>query len=101
MEWIQMNEPGVAASVGTLAKTSDGTLYAVMGYESIYKLPTGKEEKAIGSLLTKNFYRKRPREPFLLLNTTERSILFHLMSCLLQLMRVKLGIPSVRVQRDM
>ena len=42
MEWIQMNEPGVAASVGTLAKTSDGALYAVMGYESIYKLPTGK-----------------------------------------------------------
>ncbi|MDE0089573.1 MAG: sigma-70 family RNA polymerase sigma factor [Candidatus Poribacteria bacterium] len=42
MEWIQMNEPGVAASVGTLAKTSNGTLYAVMGYESIYKLPTGE-----------------------------------------------------------
>ena len=40
MEWIQMNEPGVAASVGTLSKTSDGTLYAVMGYENIYKLPT-------------------------------------------------------------
>ena len=44
MQWIQMNEPGVAASVGTLAKTSDGTLYAVMGYESIYKLPANENE---------------------------------------------------------
>ena len=44
MQWIQMNEPGVAASVGTLAKTSDGTLYAVMGYEDIYKLPAGENE---------------------------------------------------------
>ena len=44
MEWIQMNEPGVAASVGTLSKTSDGTLYAVMGYENIYKLPADKNE---------------------------------------------------------
>ena len=44
MEWIQMNEPGVAASVGTLAKTSDGTLYAVMGYENIYKLPAGEND---------------------------------------------------------
>lgn len=42
MEWIQMNEPGVAAPVSTLDKTSDGALYAVMGYESIYKLPTGE-----------------------------------------------------------
>lgn len=44
MQWIQMNEPGVAASVGTLAKTSDGTIYAVMGYENIYKLPADKNE---------------------------------------------------------
>ncbi len=44
MEWIQVNEPGVAAAVGTLAKTSDGTLYAVMGYENIYKLPADKNE---------------------------------------------------------
>lgn len=44
MQWIQMNEPGVAASVGTLTKTSDGTLYAVMGYENIYKLPVGENE---------------------------------------------------------
>ena len=44
MEWIQMNEPGVAAPVGTLTKTSDGSLYAVTGYENIYKLPAGKSE---------------------------------------------------------
>ncbi len=44
MKWIQMNEPGVAVPVGTLSKTSDGTLYAVMGYENIYKLPFGENE---------------------------------------------------------
>ena len=44
MKWIQMNEPGVAVPVGTLAKTSDGSLYAVMGYENIYKLPAGENE---------------------------------------------------------
>ena len=44
MKWIQMNEPGVAAPVGTLTKTSDGTLYAVTGYENIYKLPTDENE---------------------------------------------------------
>ena len=44
MQWIQMNEPGVAASVGTLTKTSDRTVYAVMGYENIYKLPFGENE---------------------------------------------------------
>ena len=44
MEWIQMNEPGIAASVITLAKTSDKTLYAVIGYNSIYKLPADKKE---------------------------------------------------------
>ena len=43
-KWIQMNEPGVAVPVGTLTKTSDGTLYAVMGYENIYKLPVGENE---------------------------------------------------------
>ncbi len=42
MQWIQMNEPGVVASVGTLSVTSDKTLYAVVGYKSIYRLPTGK-----------------------------------------------------------
>ena len=44
MKWIQMNEPGVAAPVGALTKTSDGTLYAVMGYENIYKLPIDENE---------------------------------------------------------
>ena len=44
MKWIQMNEPGVAVPVGTLSKTSDGTLYAVMGYENIYKLPADENE---------------------------------------------------------
>ena len=44
MNWTQMNEPGVAASVRTLTKTSDNTLYAVMGYENIYKLPAGENE---------------------------------------------------------
>ena len=44
MEWIQMNEPGVGAPVGTLTKTSDGSLYAVTGYEDIYKLPVGENE---------------------------------------------------------
>ena len=44
MKWIQMNEPGVAVPVGTLTKTSDGSLYAVMGYENIYKLPAGENE---------------------------------------------------------
>jgi len=44
MAWIQMNEPGVAAPVGTLTKTSGGSLYAVTGYENIYKLPAGENE---------------------------------------------------------
>ena len=44
MKWIQMNEPGVAAPVGTLTKTSDGSLYAVTGYENIYKLLAGENE---------------------------------------------------------
>ena len=44
IEWIQMNEPGVGAPVGTLTKTSDGLLYAVTGYEHIYKLPAGENE---------------------------------------------------------
>ncbi len=44
MEWIQMNEPGVAASVGTLAKTSDGTVFAVLGYKNIYKLLADENE---------------------------------------------------------
>ena len=44
MNWTQVNEPGVAVPVGTLTKTSDRMLYAVMGYENIYKLPFGEDE---------------------------------------------------------
>ena len=44
MNWTQVNEPGVAVPVGTLTKTSDRILYAVMGYENIYKLPFGENE---------------------------------------------------------
>ena len=44
MQWIQMNEPGVASTVSTLSKTLDGTIYAVMGYKDIYKLPANENE---------------------------------------------------------
>ena len=44
VKWTQTDEPGVAASVGTLTKTSDNALYAVMGHESIYKLPMGEND---------------------------------------------------------
>ena len=43
MNWIQMNEPGTRHVVKTLSVTSDKTLYAVIGDESIYKLPAGEE----------------------------------------------------------
>ena len=43
MNWIQMNEPGTRHAVNTLSVTSDKTLYAVIGDESIYKLPAGEE----------------------------------------------------------
>jgi len=43
MNWIQMNEPGTRHVVNTLSGTSDKTLYAVIGDESIYKLPAGEE----------------------------------------------------------
>ena len=43
MNWIQMNEPGTRHVVNTLSVTSDKTLYAVIGSESIYKLPVGEE----------------------------------------------------------
>ena len=43
MNWIQMNEPGTRHVVNTLSVTSDKTLYAVIGNESIYKLPIGEE----------------------------------------------------------
>ena len=44
VKWTQTDEPGVAASVGTLTKASDNALYAVMGHESIYKLPMGEND---------------------------------------------------------
>ena len=56
MKWIQMNEPGVAASVGTLTKTSDNILYAVMGYEDIYKLPMDENE---WQLVNTDFLRQK------------------------------------------
>ena len=56
MQWIQMNEPGVAASVGTLSITSDGTIYAVMGYESIYKLSEGENN---WQLVNEEFLRQK------------------------------------------
>ena len=43
MKWTQVNEPGVAGSVGTLSITSENTLYVVVEDESIYKLPMGEE----------------------------------------------------------
>ena len=43
MTWTQVNEPGVAGSVGTLSATSEKTLYVVVEDESIYKLPMGEE----------------------------------------------------------
>ncbi len=43
MNWIQMNEPGTRHVVNTLSVTSDKTLYAVIGDESIYKLPAREE----------------------------------------------------------
>ena len=58
MQWIQMNEPGVAAAVGTLAKTSDGTVYAVMGYENIYKLPANENE---WQLVNSDFLRQETK----------------------------------------
>ena len=39
MNWIQTNEPGTRYAVNTLSVTSDKTLYAVIGNESIYRLP--------------------------------------------------------------
>ena len=43
MNWIQMNEPGTRHAVNTLSVTADKTLYAVIGDESIYKLPAREE----------------------------------------------------------
>ena len=43
MNWSQTNEPGAVGVVGTLSSTSEKTLYAVIGRESIYRLTTDEE----------------------------------------------------------
>ena len=66
-----MNEPGVAVPVGTLTKTLDRTLYAVMGDKNIYKLPADENE---WHLVNEEFCLKKPRAIFPLLNTMARFI---------------------------
>ena len=48
MNWIQTNEPGGRHPVNTLSATAERTLYAVIGDESIYKLPAGCGSMAVG-----------------------------------------------------
>ena len=43
MNWIQTNEPGIRHPVNNLSATAEKVLYAVIGDESIYKLPAGEE----------------------------------------------------------
>ncbi len=43
MNWIQTNEPGIRHPVNTLSVTAERTLYAVIGDQSIYKLPADAE----------------------------------------------------------
>lgn len=58
MKWTQVNEPGVAGSVGTLSATSENTLYVVVEDESIYKLPIGEEA---WQLVNTDFLRRNTR----------------------------------------
>ena len=58
MKWTQVNEPGVAGSVGTLSATSENTLYVVVEDESIYKLPMGEEA---WQLVNADFLRQKTR----------------------------------------
>ena len=58
MKWTQVNEPGVAGSVGTLSATSENTLYVVVEDESIYKLPMGEEA---WQLVNADFLRQNTR----------------------------------------
>ena len=58
MKWMQVNEPGVAGSVGTLSATSENTLYVVVEDESIYKLPMGEEA---WQLVNADFLRQKTR----------------------------------------
>ena len=62
MNWIQTNEPGIHRAVNTLSATSDNTLYAVIGDESIYKLPVGEEawELVNGDLLRQDTHGAGP-----------------------------------------
>ncbi len=58
MKWTQVNDPGVAGSVGTLSATSENTLYVVVEDESIYKLPMGEEA---WQLVNTDFLRQNTR----------------------------------------
>ena len=55
MNWTQTNEPGTRYAVNTLSVTSDKTLYAVIGDESIYKLPI---DEAAWQLVNFDFLRQ-------------------------------------------
>ncbi len=55
MNWIQTNEPGVWRSVDTLSATSENSVYAVVGDESIYKLPAGEQ---VWQLVNADFLRQ-------------------------------------------
>ena len=55
MNWIQTNEPGTRYAVNTLSATSDKTLYAVIGDESIYRLPL---DEAAWQLVNGDFLRQ-------------------------------------------
>ena len=55
MNWIQTNEPGTRYAVNTLSVTSDKTLYAVIGDESIYRLPI---DAAAWQLVNADFLRQ-------------------------------------------
>ena len=55
MNWTQTNEPGTRYAVNTLSVTSDKTLYAVIGDESIYRLPI---DEATWQLVNFDFLRQ-------------------------------------------
>ena len=55
MKWTQVDEPGTRYEVNTLSVTSDKTLYAVIGDESIYKLPV---DEAAWQLVNADFLRQ-------------------------------------------
>lgn len=55
VNWIQTNEPGVWRSVDTLSATSENSVYAVVGNESIYKLPASEQ---VWQLVNADFLRQ-------------------------------------------